>query len=117
MPGTFFAGQCWADYIIIMSGIDLRQAQASALSPNFSQKPSRVRLSIVIVLAIVMDNIPVRAHERWLSSQGFRLAHKNQITFPRDGGTGCCVFWEWATFAHGGHEAALGLLDWKLPPS
>jgi hypothetical protein len=26
-PGTFFAGQCWADYIISMSGFDLRQAQ------------------------------------------------------------------------------------------
>jgi hypothetical protein len=25
-PGTFFTGQCWADYIITMSGIDLRQA-------------------------------------------------------------------------------------------
>jgi hypothetical protein len=26
-PGTFFAGQCWADYIISMAGFDLRQGQ------------------------------------------------------------------------------------------
>jgi hypothetical protein len=26
-PGTLFAGQCWADCIISMSGFDLRQAQ------------------------------------------------------------------------------------------
>jgi hypothetical protein len=26
-PGPVSAGQCWADYIITMSGIDLRQAQ------------------------------------------------------------------------------------------
>jgi hypothetical protein len=26
-PGTFFAGQCWADYTISMSGFELRQAQ------------------------------------------------------------------------------------------
>jgi hypothetical protein len=26
-PGTFFAGQCWADWIINMSGFDLRLAQ------------------------------------------------------------------------------------------
>src|ERR1700674_4591977 len=26
-PGTFFAGPCWVDYIICMSGFDLRQAQ------------------------------------------------------------------------------------------
>jgi hypothetical protein len=30
-PDTFFAGQCWADYIISMSGFDLRQAQPPLL--------------------------------------------------------------------------------------
>jgi hypothetical protein len=31
-PGTFFAGQCWADYTISMSGFDLRQAQGTAVT-------------------------------------------------------------------------------------
>ena len=35
-PGTFFAGQCCADCIISMSGIDLRQAHGEFVSEPVS---------------------------------------------------------------------------------